>query len=234
MCLTKWHLSRYLLDFVPVSQLSPFRVAIAALFGHSELDDRKGDIVYIVFLSWNQRTELEERALLMSLGNPASTCLCKCCLLELLWVCRCVHGPLYAFNWETMCAQASASMSSKGSCYSWPLRPATFSLHWRRLGRCQWYLPVKIGQIRVASGSSVPHVTGHACTQVHAHNTKKHAHTAKQTCRGRCKHKLAHIHICYTITHKQGCMCICAEANTHTSWQIVTLACIDCSVSPSM
>lgn len=33
----------------------------------------------------------------------------------------------------------------------------------------------------VASGSSVPHVTGHARTQVHAHtNTKKHAHTAKQ------------------------------------------------------
>lgn len=46
----------------------------------------------------------------------------------------------------------------------------------------------------VASGSSVPHVTGHARTQVRAHNnTKKHAHTAKQTHRGRCKHKLAHI-----------------------------------------
>lgn len=78
--------------------------------------------------------------------------------------------------------------SSKGSHYSWPPRPATFYLHCRRLGRCQGYLPVKIGQITGwPSGSSVSDVTGHACMQVHAHkNNNEKANTANQTSRGRC------------------------------------------------
>lgn len=36
--------------------------------------------VYIFCNCCNQRTQLEERALLVSLENPSSLCLCKCCL----------------------------------------------------------------------------------------------------------------------------------------------------------
>lgn len=57
-----------------------------------------------------------------------------------------VHRPPYTLKYETVCAKVVVK-SSKGSHYSWPSRPATFSLHCRCLGRCQGYLPVKIGQI---------------------------------------------------------------------------------------
>lgn len=50
----------------------------------------------------------------------------------------------------------SPSMSSKGSCYSWPPRPATFALYRRCLGRCQRCLPVKIGQIIGSLGLQCP------------------------------------------------------------------------------
>lgn len=126
--------------------------------------------------------------------------------------------PLYTFKCETMCAQVSASMSSTGSSYSWPPRPATFSIQRRRLGRCQGYLPVKIGQIMGWPRAPVSlmwlvmlaHKYMHTTTQRHMH-TQLNRHAEVDAC-----------------THTGAYM--------YVIWQMCTfalhikLACIYCSV----
>lgn len=98
--------------------------------------------------------------------------------------CGCAQVPICFQMWD--CAlKVSVSMSSKRSCYSWPPRPATFSLHRRRLGRCQGYLPVKIGQIMGWPQAPVslmwPNMLAPKYVQIEQHKNK---HRAKQSCRG--------------------------------------------------
>lgn len=120
------------------------------------------------FLCWSQRAVLEERALLMSLGNPTATCLCKCCLLKFLWVCRWRLALSYVRHFQ-MCVLVSVCVFKRlllqltiQTCYFLPLQEGFGEMPGIPLCKNRT-------DHGVASGSSVPHVIAHECGQVQVH-----------------------------------------------------------------
>lgn len=140
-------------------------------------------LTFSVFLCWKQS--------LYTWGNPCQLAYISV-TLRLVCVCRCIHRPLYTFKSENMCVQVHVMYEFKRLLLQLTTQTRYFLPPQEVFGEMPGIPPRKNRTDHgVASGSSVPHMTGHACTQVHAHNNTQ---LNRQTQRGRHKYTNWHIH----------------------------------------